>query len=163
MQTWISGCGTYTVIIEDRFVDEAVALAREHYPHEVGTSLVGTYSDDGWNATVLQTAPLTADSKAGRSWFKRGIRGLQMYFSGLFAKSSGITHYVGEWHSHPDGAPVPSPTDDANMMGIVKDTEAQCPECILVIVGYRANRVRIAAYVYSATSGRVDLNLVAVE
>lgn len=163
MQTWVSRCGTYTVLIEDRFVDEALTLAKDHYPREVGTSLVGTYSDDGWDATVLHAAPLTTDSKAGRSWFQRGVRGLKTYFSAVFAKSSGVTHYVGEWHSHPDGAPIPSPTDDANMMEIVNDPETRCPECILVIVGYRSARARLGVYIYSAVRRRVDLNVVSVE
>lgn len=138
-------------------------MARAHYPKEVGTSLVGSYTEDGWRATVLHTSPLPADSTAGRLWFKRGIRGLKQYFSGLFAKSSGTTHYVGEWHSHPDGAPVPSREDDENMSAIVNDPDARCPECILVIVGYRRTRARIAVYIYSTVRGRVDLNLVSIE
>jgi integrative and conjugative element protein (TIGR02256 family) len=151
------------VHVEQAFVDEAVAFARKHYPKEVGSSLVGSYSDDGWTATILSSAPLPQDSRAGRAWFVRGVAGLKSYFGKVFARSAGQTHYVGEWHVHPDGQPDPSGQDDRDMMAIVEDPEARCPECILVIVGYSKSRARIRVFVYSTKNGRVDLNLVSAE
>lgn len=162
MQTWVSHCGRYCVQIEQAFIDEAIKMAREHYPKEVGSSLVGSYSDDGWAATVLRSAPLPEDSKAGRSWFQRGIAGLKNYFNNVFAKTAGMNHYVGEWHSHPDGAPDASDEDDKNMMAIVEDAAAKCPESILLILGYSRQRACCRVYVYSTENGRIDLNLVSV-
>src|SRR5687768_16263392 len=100
METWRSSCGTYTVILEQRFCDESLCLAGQYHPNEVGTSLVGFYADDGWQATVNAAAPLTADSTGGGWWFVRGKRGLRAFFADLFRKSDGRSHYVGEWHSH---------------------------------------------------------------
>lgn len=160
MQTWRSSCGTYRVVLASQFLDESSCLAGEYYPNEVGTSLVGTYSDDGWDATVVEVAPLTPDSTGGSSWFMRGMRGLRSYFVGLFKKSGGLSHYVGEWHSHPDGTPIPSPTDDRNMMDIAADPEARCPECILVLVAFNAAGAETAVYVYSKARGRVALERV---
>lgn len=149
----------YTVHLDVQFVQTAVDLACKHFPNEVGTALVGSYTDDGWQATVCDVAPITPDSKGGRSWFTRGLQGLRGFFAGIFTETKGRTHYVGEWHSHPGGDPVPSPTDDQNMMDIVKDPTARCSECILVIVGLGSDHVESAVYIYSAARGRVDLTI----
>lgn len=163
MQTWESPCGRYRVKLEQRFIDESIELARRHYPKEIGSSLVGRYSDDGWTATVMRSAPLPNDSRAGRTWFVRGVAGLKKYFASLFSRSAGQHHYIGEWHVHPDGTPDASDEDDRNMMAIAEDPAARCPECVLVILGYSDSCARLGAFVYSVRNGRVDLNLIAVD
>ena len=156
-QSWRSTCGSYTVILETRFLEESSRLARQHYPREVGTSLVGSYRDDGWRAHVHHVAPLTPDSVGGTAWFRRGMRGLWSYFSRVFSETWGLSHYVGEWHSHPDGAAIPSRTDDRNMMAIARDSDARCSECLLVLLSVRTDLVEPAVFVYSRDRGRIDL------
>jgi integrative and conjugative element protein (TIGR02256 family) len=134
-------------------------LAATHHPNEVGTSLVGTYSDDGHRATVTALAPLTNDSRGARSTFYRGASGLGQFFRGLFTSSKGLAHYVGEWHSHPGGVPTPSGTDDANMFAIASAAEAKCPECILMIVATNGDRAELGVFVYSRTRGRIEMKI----
>lgn len=43
-------------------------------------------------------------------------------------------NYIGEWHSHPRFAPVPSEPDDASMMAIVQDPELGANFVVLLIV-----------------------------
>lgn len=43
-------------------------------------------------------------------------------------------NYVGEWHSHPKFAPVPSNPDDASMVAIVQDAELGANFVVLLIV-----------------------------
>lgn len=157
METWTSQCGAYTVVLEDRFLREALELARKHVPKEIGSALVGRYSADGNAARVVGVAPVPPDSKSYRYKFVRGTVGLRAFFADVFSKSRGRQHYVGEWHSHPGGAPVPSPTDDKNQEDIVRDVTARCPECILVIVALGGARVERGVFVYSKTRGRVSL------
>ncbi len=157
METWTSTCGTYTVVLESRFVDQSIALARKHVPNEIGSALLGRYSADGSVATVMGMAPVPADSRSNRYGFIRGTRGLRDFFAAVFAKTRGRHHYVGEWHSHPGGEPSPSPTDTENMEGIARDASARCPECILVIVALDGERVERGVFVYSKARGRVTL------
>lgn len=156
-RVWRSSCGTYVVVLERACAEAMQKLAREHYPREVGTSLCGSYSDDEHTAVISRLAPLTSDSHGARSTFVRGVTGLRAFFRQLFAGSKGREHYVGEWHSHPNGAPVPSTTDDDNMLAIALDEKAHCPECILIVVATRPDGVSIRAFVYSRTNGKVDL------
>jgi hypothetical protein len=89
--------------------------------------------------------------------FHRGISGLGGFLRRLFRLSAGRTHYIGEWHSHVGGPPVPSPTDEQNMMDIARDPKARCPEAICVILGLNDGRGELAVYVFSAEHGRQDL------
>lgn len=146
---WRSPCGAYTVVLEVDFTKAAIDLARKHFPEEVGTALVGTYSDDGWEATIKDVAPLTTDSKSACSTFTRGSVGLREHFETLFSASNGRTHYVGEWHSHPNGTPEPSLVDDQSMFEIASDPSERCPHCILVIVGTDQNHEEMGVFVYS--------------
>lgn len=133
-------------------------LAQTHYPKEVGTSLVGCYSDDGFEASVLDLAPLSSDSKGSRTSFYRGIAGLRKFFAKLCRSSAGRRHYVGEWHSHPNGTPIPSGTDNRNQLAIAKDSKTDCPECILIITGGTfSNFNELGVFVYSRKRGKVTL------
>lgn len=155
--TWRSPDGKYTVSISSEAFEDMVRLAREQAPVETGTALVGSYSDDGHQAVVTALAPMSADSRGERFRFHRGVAGLRRFLSRVFNSSGGRTHYVGEWHSHPGGAPVPSATDEENAMEIAVDPKAQCAECIFVILGLRGQTAELGIYVFSRTRGRVDL------
>ena len=155
---WQSDCWRYTVLISKSCLLKMVEMAHEHYPNEVGTSLVGCYSDDGFKASVLELAPLSSDSKGSRTSFYRGVAGLRNFFTKLRKTFSGKRYYVGEWHSHPDGKPIPSGTDNRNQLEIAKDTKTDCPECILIIIGGTdSNFDKIGVSVYSRKHGRVML------
>lgn len=154
---WRSADGLYTVVIAQACFDEMVHLARSRSPNEIGTSLVGTYSDDAKVAYATGLAPVSKDSRGARTTFQRGIAGLRRFLSTTFAASKGRTHYVGEWHSHPGGAPVPSPTDEENSMEIASDPEMRCPECILIILSLQGETVEPRVYVFSRKRGRLDL------
>lgn len=155
--TWCSPDGKYRVSLSKHAFDDMLRLARKHAPSEIGTALVGSYSDSGDEALVEELAPVSADSRSGRFTFHRGVAGLRQFLRRVFTASAGRTHYVGEWHSHVGGAPIPSPTDEQNMMQIASDPKAQCPECLLVIFGLNDPAVDLGVYVFSQKRGRIDL------
>jgi integrative and conjugative element protein (TIGR02256 family) len=154
---WRSSCGTYDVTVSTTCVQSMARLARSHLPREVGTALSGSYSDDGHMASVTGLAPVSPDSRGARFSFYRGARGLFEHFHNLFRSSRGRTHYVGEWHSHPGGAPHPSGTDDRNMLAIARDPKTLCPECILLILAIHGQGEDLGVFVYSGNRGRVVL------
>jgi proteasome lid subunit RPN8/RPN11 len=155
---WRSNCEKYTVLIAESCLLKMTEMAQEHYPNEVGTSLVGCYSNDGFEASVLDLAPLSPDSEGWLTSFYRGTTGLRKFFKKLRQTFSGKRYYVGEWHSHPDAVPIPSGTDDRNQLAIAKDTKTNCPECILIIIGGRfPDFNEIGVFVYSRKRGKVTL------
>jgi proteasome lid subunit RPN8/RPN11 len=156
---WQSTCGRYNVRITRRAFRSMLALAARHIPNEVGTPLVGSYSDDGHRAAVHAIAPLPDDSHGSPSSFIRGIRGLGAFFGRLVARFRGRRHYVGEWHSHPGGSSTASPTDDRNQAAIAADPKADCPESVLIIVGGEVPTApTLGLYVYSRAMGKIVLH-----
>ena len=155
---WKSRCGRYTVSISDSCFTKTLEMARKHCPDEVGTSLVGCYSDDGFDAFISDMAPVCSDSKSLDNSFWRGIKGLQTLFVELRKSYAGKRYYVGEWHSHPDASPIPSRTDDMTQSAIAADRQANCPESILVVIaGNLFGAPDLRVFVYSRKRGRVDL------
>lgn len=156
--TWKSACGRYTVIIKSSCFEEMLRMTQNHLPKEVGTSLVGYYSQDRFRAFITGLAPLTGDSRGSHTTFHRGTGGLKEFFRSVFRRFRGKRHYVGEWHSHPHGQPVPSGMDDRNQSAIARDNNTDCPECILVILGGDPLRSpEVSVHVYSRTHGRIPL------
>jgi proteasome lid subunit RPN8/RPN11 len=133
-------------------------MASEHYPNEVGTPLVGYYSDDGSTAHITSIGPLPPDSRSARFTFVRGIIGLSDFFKSLGKRFRGQRYRVGEWHTHPNGMPKPSGTDNRNQLALANDHREALPEAILIIIG--GNPIEtpsLGVFVYSRKTGRIDL------
>lgn len=155
-RTWRSSAGDHTIVLSEECIAQMLDMARRHYPNEVGTSLIGRYSADGFTAFVQGAAPLAPDSKGSRMAFSRGVRGLRDFFHKLGSTSG--EHYVGEWHSHPEGAASPSYLDNRSQSAIAADPKVRCPEVVLVIVGGNPSTApELGVFVYSRRFGRVDL------
>jgi hypothetical protein len=155
---WRSEDGTYTVVFARRSILKMIRMTASHSPNEVGTSLVGSYSKDGFRAEVLGLAPLSEDSSSGRTWFIRGVKGLQEFYERLTQNFRGRRHYVGEWHSHPGSSPERSPTDRLTHRDIAIDHDADCSEVILVVVGGDCARPSLEVCVHSKIRGIVRLD-----
>ncbi|MDP3025924.1 MAG: Mov34/MPN/PAD-1 family protein [candidate division Zixibacteria bacterium] len=155
---WKSKCGRYTVSISHFCFNKMLKMGKKHHPHEVGTSLVGCYSDDGFDAFVLDASPLCSDSRCYDNSFFRGIKGLRAFYNKLQQRYGGRRYYVGEWHSHPNGTPIPSHMDNMTQSAISADSETNCPESILVIIGGNLFAVpELGVFLYSCRWGRIEL------
>jgi hypothetical protein len=58
---------------------------------------------------------------------------LRAFFRSANQESARFNH-IGEWHSHPSFAPVPSPRDDESMREIAQDTRVGANFVVLLIV-----------------------------
>lgn len=160
IKKWISNCGRYTIQISEPAYDNVVDLSSLHFPNEIGTSLIGYYSVDGYEAFITELAPLTSDSVSKRAFFLRGIRGLKKFYKELFKNYNGERYYLGEWHSHPMGTNFPSCIDDQNQMNISFDKKTSCPESILLINAIDSQKnCDLGVYVYSRKNGKIRLYL----
>jgi proteasome lid subunit RPN8/RPN11 len=158
---WQSDCGRYTVHLNALLLSKISEIAHEHLPNEVGSSLAGYYTEDGFDAFVLDAAPVPSDSNGSRTAFKRGVKGLKCYFSSLTRNRGSSQHYVGEWHSHPTGDAQPSSADIKSGMDIARDEDVPCKEIVSLILGNVAVATPdLSVSVYSATDGAIALSSV---
>jgi len=114
-------------------IKELLRLCGRSSPHETGGILLGRYSNALDSALVMSITKAPADSQSGRTWFVRGVRGLQSKINTMWRRKQG--YYLGEWHFHPFGEPSPSDTDSSQMREIARSPQYQCPEPVLLIIG----------------------------
>lgn len=155
---WRSGDGLYRVIISRHTLTRMSQMAKVHLPNEVGTSLVGSYSDNGSTAFVLDIAPLPGDSKATPVSFIRGIRGMKEFFERVTKRFKSKRFYIGEWHSHPFSDTDSSATDKWTHRDIAQDKNTSCAEVIMLVLGGDFEKHRsLSVSVHSCLRGLVQL------
>jgi integrative and conjugative element protein (TIGR02256 family) len=124
---------------------------------ETGGLLIGRYAEGLDLAVIRRVTGPPRDSRAGRTWFDRGIEGLQILL--LQSWSGHGDYYLGEWHSHPGAVPVPSGRDNRQMKAFAQSREIECPEPILLIVGGDPRRDwTISACVYRRGDEPQEMN-----
>jgi len=110
-------------------------MAANSRPRETGGTLVGHYSEDLQEAFV--TAALEADigARKQRARFYRPPDDVDGQLARIYEESGGLTHYLGEWHTHPGVAPTPSPTDLATLRGLARSRSVATDTPFMVILG----------------------------
>lgn len=94
-------------------------LRDERAPNETGGILVGSFDLARNIVHVLAALPAPPDSKQSPTFFIRGAHDLRPTMNRLARRSAGQLHYVGEWHSHPDGAAARPSSDDEGVFGFL--------------------------------------------
>lgn len=130
--TFSSAGAPYTVALCSSSIQQMVSECLKAGQNETGGILIGSYSDDGSTAIIMEATTRPADSLAGRTTFQRGVKGLR---SLLHSRWKTGLYYVGEWHFHPGGTPEPSGDDVESMRSIAANPYYQCLEPIMIILG----------------------------
>ncbi|MNS14450.1 hypothetical protein D3C72_460700 [compost metagenome] len=130
--TFSSATGPYTVALYSSSIRQMVSECLKAGLNETGGILIGSYSEDGSTAMIMEATTRPDDSLAGRTTFKRGVKGLR---SLLHSRWKTGLYYVGEWHFHPGGSPEPSGDDVESMTSIAATPHYQCLEPIMIILG----------------------------
>ncbi|WP_082482899.1 Mov34/MPN/PAD-1 family protein [Methylobacterium sp. Leaf123] len=103
---------------------------KRFYNREAGGQLFGTVRSGKW--TVLEaTGPRKGDRRT-RFGFWPDRASEQQEINAFHVR--GLT-YLGDWHTHPEEQPRPSPRDLATIAGIVRESRHQLPGFLLCIVG----------------------------
>lgn len=133
-RSYSSDDGRFKVILPGEVEHKIRGLCAIARGRETGGILVGKYTPNRATAILTAATPPPRDSKAGRTWFHRGVAGLQRFLAKLWSKPS-REYYIGEWHHHPADIVAPSTDDVRQMKRISEDENYHCPEPVLIIVG----------------------------
>lgn len=120
-------------------VKVAAAIADEagrHGVQETGGMLLGYWSDD----TVVVTACIESGPRAERGalWFEPDQEWQTARLAEVYQASGRTTTYLGDWHSHPGGAPYPSWRDRRTLRAVRRSPGARAPRPLMLIVGPHA-------------------------
>ena len=147
----------YGLRIPSQVLQKMLNLFQEDNGTETGGIMVGYYTRRHACAIVIDCSGPPKDSKRGKSFFHRGIQGLQKWINKLW-KLEQRRYYLGEWHFHPFSNPSPSNTDMKQMKLNAEDKSYSCPEPILFIIGGDPNtNCDYRAFVYVKGKGKIEL------
>ena len=135
MHVWIfpeRGC---TVIVPPEVLEVMTKMARAASPDETGGTLVGHYSSDMREAFVEQALGVRTGARSSRTAFYRPPDSDDGQLAEIYHASSGLTHYLGEWHTHPNAGPNPSRKDLATLRGLARSASVATDTPILIILG----------------------------
>lgn len=119
------------LIVDDNLLESIYQSSRPHYPKEYGGFLLGRYSDE-FKTLYVEKSVVAELFTSSRVEFIRESSYLENDFEKLFVNEG--LYYVGEWHTHPDGASWYSSTDLDAMINIKKDQGVKINNPVLLIL-----------------------------
>ena len=102
---------------------------------ESGGVLVGRRLLEGGACLVDDASPPALQDTRGRFHFERSRKPHQDFVDASWARSDGTSHYLGEWHTHPERRPTPSIVDLEDWRRLVRECEYPGDGLFFVIVG----------------------------
>ena len=128
--------GDWIVHTDSQLRQRLEGLRQKRLPNETGGVLIGSYDMQRKIVYVVETIPAPDDSKEWSTGFVRGTKDLQAKVEAIASATDGMLQYVGEWHSHPDGATVkPSGYDQRQMSWLGQIMVGEGKPGVVAIVG----------------------------
>lgn len=102
----------WVVVYDNGIARELADLREGKLPRETGGVLLGIVDMAARSVHMVHALPEPEDSRGSETGFERGIVDLREQVSRAISATMHQVRYIGEWHSHPEGASsTPSATD----------------------------------------------------
>lgn len=137
-RTQAGGILQFSADAED--VLESFRQLRSENP-ESGGLLLGRILLNNRDLIIDRVTPPTKDDTASRFFFFRPLKLAQRIVVTAWRRSRRTQNYLGDWHSHPEDHPTPSPKDIANWQRIKSRSKVSTDELFFVIVGRQVIKV----------------------
>lgn len=111
---------TLRVSVSSGVVGAMRAYRQKATPNETGGILIGTFDLVRNVLHVVAALPAPTDSRQAPTYFVRGAQDLRPLVDDLATATAGRLRYVGEWHSHPDGAAARPSSDDEGVFSYLR-------------------------------------------
>lgn len=133
------------LIVDDTLLYHLIQHGKKHLPNEFGGVLLGRYSQD-LTCCIVEETVLPQSYRSSCVQFERGNKGLAQELL-AWRKKRPEMMYVGEWHTHPKGVPLPSNRDKTAMKEIADAPQVKVTAPILLILGYQSTKASLGAYI----------------
>lgn len=111
------------------------------WKREAGGVLMGRYIRESLDVVIDNvTVPMCGDRRRRFDFFRDRDRH-QQAINRAWQESDGTTHYLGEWHTHPERIPTPSSTDQTNWNQHLQRDIFSGDTLLFIIVGTEFLRV----------------------
>jgi len=102
---------------------------------ESGGVLLGRFVEGTENVVVDEATEPTTYDRRRRLFFRRAKAQAQKLVDIAWTQSSGTRNYLGEWHTHPEQDPHPSPHDVTEWIRVSQEAVYEQEALVFVIVG----------------------------
>lgn len=104
--------GDWELCFDALLLETIRGLRQAKLPNETGGVLIGSFDHLRKIAYVVDTIPSPSDSQEWPTLYIRGSKGLKAEVAAARKRTRDMLHYVGEWHSHPNGCSCTPSGDD---------------------------------------------------
>lgn len=111
--------------------------------YETGGVLFGKIDETMQVVWVDDVTGPPSDSKSSHSEFICGVKDVQKTNDRLYQQTRGTVSFIGMWHTHPDGFPIPSHKDHRGMIKILASGINPPRKALLLIVGKENQRYKL--------------------
>jgi integrative and conjugative element protein (TIGR02256 family) len=136
-RVWIAG--------ED--ADQLIAQARRHGPLETGGIVLGYRVEGGREIVITHLVGPGPRAQHMREGFAPDTAYQEAEIERIFAETDRRSIYLGDWHSHPGRAPMPSRKDEGALRRIARYQQAEAPNPLMLIAGLENGETTLAAWV----------------
>jgi integrative and conjugative element protein (TIGR02256 family) len=128
--------GEWLLYTDSVLQDKIQEFRAARLPNETGGVLLGHIDCERHIVYVVDALPSPPDSKEWPTVYIRGAVGLRARVEDVQRKTATMLHYVGEWHSHPDGYSCrPSGEDKRAFAWLVDRMAVEDFPAIMLIAG----------------------------
>lgn len=141
---WSAG-ETWRLTVSGRCREQMRRWRAEALPSETGGVLMGVVDHQRRTMHVSLVLPAPPDSKQSPTYFERGSSGLKAAVGRIRARTAHQLDYIGEWHSHPDGAAARPSADDDTVFAFLREGLGRAGRpYLMMIVGQYETFARFA-------------------
>ncbi len=124
----------WTVYTDEGLIERIRTLRSAKLPSETGGVLLGSFDMQRRIVYVVDTIASPPDSQEWPTVYIRGFAGLRKDVARAEDRTQRMLHYVGEWHSHPDGhTAIPSDDDLRAFDWLTRHLEADGVPALMLI------------------------------
>lgn len=111
----------WTVVTDNAVFDTLSSLRKSKLPNETGGVLLGSFDMERKIVYIVDVLPSPPDSEEWPTLYIRGCEGLSEKVAHRSKVVLGMIEYVGEWHSHPNGAGTTPSKDDLKVLAWLEE------------------------------------------
>ena len=112
--------GEWRLLTDSKLIQKVLNQRTQRLPRETGGILLGAWDMERKRVYVMDMIPASSDSVERDTLFIRGCKGLAEQVREIEERTMWEFGYVGEWHSHPDGAACLPSQDDLKILDWLK-------------------------------------------
>ena len=102
----------WTIVTDEGLLQKLEMFRKEKLPNETGGVLLGSFDLDRNVIYITDALRAPPDSKEHPILYIRGCQELSKEVDKIHKRTYEMLEYIGEWHSHPEGARVAASCDD---------------------------------------------------